>query len=112
MREARQRDIAEALKKQHNDASHLAGETLPDSRQVYCMKIVTFFLQAGVPLQKLAHFCDLLEEMLFVLLTVDTCLTLSLLSWKRSRQESRMKYLVMHSQWYMMVLLGWVKLWQ
>ena len=37
------------------------GETIPDSQQVYCVKVVTCFLRASVPLQKLVHFCDLLE---------------------------------------------------
>ena len=48
MREARQTNIAEALKK-HNDASHLKGETLPESQQVYRVKVATCFLRAGVP---------------------------------------------------------------
>ena len=58
---AREKSIAEALKK-HNEESHLRGETLPDSQQVYRVKVVTCFLRAAVPLRKLDCFRELLEE--------------------------------------------------
>ena len=60
-RESRERDIAKALQaydKQENPSGH----TLPEAQRVYCIKVVTTFLKAGVPLNKLNHFRDLLEE--------------------------------------------------
>ena len=60
-KEAREKDIAEALV-QYNSDNHLRGETLPQSQQVYRVKVVKTFLQAGVPLSKLNIFRDLLEE--------------------------------------------------
>ena len=41
---------------------HLKGETLPESVQVYRVKVMRTFLQAGVPLGKLDVFRELLEE--------------------------------------------------
>ena len=60
-KEAREKSIAEALKA-HNQEAHLKGESLPENQQVYRVKVVTCFLRAGVPLRKLIHFCELLEE--------------------------------------------------
>ena len=40
--EARERDIAEALKK-HNTAAHPGGETLPMDQQVYRIKVLASF---------------------------------------------------------------------
>ena len=60
-KEAREKDIAQALA-QYNSENHLRGETLPHSQQVYRVKVVKAFLQAGVPLSKLSIFRDLLEE--------------------------------------------------
>ena len=57
---ARERDIAEALTK-HNETAHL-GETLPMAQQVYRIKVVTAFLRAGTPLNKLTCFRNILEE--------------------------------------------------
>jgi len=41
---------------------HVNGGTLPESLQVYRVKVLRTFLQAGVPLQKLDVFRTLLEE--------------------------------------------------
>ena len=60
-REAREQEIAVALKA-HNSEVHLVGETLPDSQQVFRVKVVTAFLCSGVPLSKLDNFRELLEE--------------------------------------------------
>ena len=57
-------DIAEALKAS-DEVAHRVGETLPHSRQVYCVKVVTAFLWAAVPPNKLEHFRELLEEHAF-----------------------------------------------
>ena len=59
-KEAREQDISQALRK-YNEC-HPRGETLPESQQVYRVKVVRTFLQAGVPLSKLSDFRDLLEE--------------------------------------------------
>lgn len=47
---------------QHNDRMHFRGETLPQEQQVYHIKVVTAFLKAGVPLNKINSFRDILEE--------------------------------------------------
>ena len=60
-KEAREQDIADALKI-HNSKEHLKGETLPQQQQVFRVKVVTAFLRAAVPLNKLESFRDLLEE--------------------------------------------------
>ena len=60
-KEAREQDIAQALK-QYNSERHPRGETLLESQQVYRVKVVQTFLQAGVSLSKLGIFRELLEE--------------------------------------------------
>ena len=57
-RESRKRDIAKALELQENPS----GQTLPEAPCVHHIKVVTTFLKAGVPFNKLHHFRDLLEE--------------------------------------------------
>ena len=47
---------------QHNSETHQRGETLPQEQQVYRVKVVTSFLKAGVPLNKIDSFRDILEE--------------------------------------------------
>ena len=61
MKEAREKNIADMLV-QHNEETHLRGETLPEQQQVYRIKVVTAFLKAGVPLSKIESFRELLEE--------------------------------------------------
>ena len=58
---AREKDIALALQS-HNDTTHLEGESLPMNLQVHRVKVVTAFLQAGVPLNKATCFRPILEE--------------------------------------------------
>ena len=60
-KEARQKDLAEALQK-YNDDVHLRGETLPQTQQVYRVKVLKSFLRAGIPLNKIDPLRDLLEE--------------------------------------------------
>ena len=57
-----ERDIAEAFDNAYNKEEHLAGETLSRDVQVYRVKVVRTFLKAGVPLNKVDIFRDLLEE--------------------------------------------------
>ena len=59
VKEARERDIAQALKK-HNTATHLEGETLSKDQQVYRIRVVTAFLRTRI--NKVSHFRDVLEE--------------------------------------------------
>ena len=61
MKEAREKNIADMLV-QHDEETHLRGETLPEQQQVYRIKVVTAFLKAGVPLSKIESFRELLEE--------------------------------------------------
>ena len=60
-KEKREQDIAEALKLYDKDV-HPVGETLSSDQRVYRVKVVSTFLKAGVPLNKLDVFQDLLEE--------------------------------------------------
>ena len=60
-REAREQDIANALRV-HNAEERLKDETPPQQQQVYHVKVVTAFLRAAIPLNKLESFRDLLEE--------------------------------------------------
>lgn len=57
-------DIAEALQKYDTD-SHLSGETLPEEVRVYRVKVLCTFLKAGVAINKIDDFRDLLEENAF-----------------------------------------------
>ena len=54
-------DILAALKA-YDTQVHPAGESLPDSTRIYRVKVVMTMLKAGVPLSKIDHFRDLLEE--------------------------------------------------
>ena len=60
-KESRERDIADAIK-DYNKTHHLCGETLPQTVEVYRIKVISTFLRAGVPLSKIACFRELLEE--------------------------------------------------
>ena len=46
----------------YNSTEHLRGETLPEAQQVYRVKVMKTFLQAGVPIAKLDVFREILEE--------------------------------------------------
>lgn len=59
--EAHERDIATSFAK-YNQQEHTSGETLPEEMQVYRIRVVTAFLKASVPLNKVEIFQDLLEE--------------------------------------------------
>ena len=63
-RDKRERDIAAALKK-HDECHHPKGEILPESVRVFRVKVVTAFLKAGIPLNKIEHFRSILEETAF-----------------------------------------------
>ncbi len=60
-KEATEMDIAAAMK-QHDASTHSKGETLPEEQRVYRARVTKAFLRAGVPLSKLTHFRELLEE--------------------------------------------------
>ena len=60
-KEKREQEIAVALKAQNADVL-LVGEGLPDDTQVFRVKVVTTFLRAGFPLNKVEIFRDLLQE--------------------------------------------------
>ena len=60
-RESREKDIAEALAK-YDKQEHPIGEMLSQDQRIYRINVVTAFLKAGVPLAKIDHFCDILEE--------------------------------------------------
>ena len=60
-KEKQQQDIAEKLKK-YNQETHKSGESLSQDQQVFRVRVVTAFLRAGVPLNKLDYLRDLLEE--------------------------------------------------
>ena len=60
-KEKRKRTIAEMLKK-YGQQIHLAGENLPESIRVYRIRVLGCVLKAGVPLNKVDKFRDILEE--------------------------------------------------
>ena len=60
-KEKQEMDIAEALRASDLDL-HPKGETLPQDQRVYRVKVVRTFLRAGVPLNKIPVFRELLEE--------------------------------------------------
>ena len=60
-KELRNKNIVQCLQK-YSDEVHITGETLPEAQQIFRVKVVTAFLKAGIPLNKLVHFKDLLEE--------------------------------------------------
>ena len=60
-RKANDLDVAQSLMK-YNKEVHGQGETLPEQQQVFRVKVVKSFLQAGVPLGKIDHFRALFEE--------------------------------------------------
>ena len=55
------KEIAEALRS-HDAVHNPKGNTLPDNQRVYRVKVTRTFLSAGVPLNKIALFRELLEE--------------------------------------------------
>ena len=87
-RDARERDIAEALTK-YNDSVHLEGETLPMEQQVYRVKVLKAFLKAGTPLNKLNCFRGILEENAFRL--TDRSHMANLLPFILNEEQDRMK---------------------
>ena len=60
-KEKKERDIADMLLK-YDNAVHPVGETLSESVRVYWVRVLRTFLRAGVPLEKVNTFRDLLEE--------------------------------------------------
>ena len=59
--EAREQDIATAFAR-YSQHEHVSGETLSREVQVYRIQVVTTFLKAGIPLNKIDVFRDLLEK--------------------------------------------------
>jgi len=57
-------EIAESLRQQ-DELEHPKGESLPDDQRVYRIRVVRTFLSAGVALNKIPEFRDLLEEHAF-----------------------------------------------
>ena len=62
----REKDRVDSLHAYHLEV-HPKGETLPDEQRVHRMKVLTAFLRAGIPLNKLSCFADILEENAFSL---------------------------------------------
>ena len=60
-KQAKQRDIAEALN-QYDKLNHPKGETLPESVRIYRITVVKSFLKAGIPLSKVDCLRELLED--------------------------------------------------
>jgi len=54
-------NILDAMKK-YDELAHPKGETLTEEQHVYIVRVITAFLKAGVPLNKLDNFHDLLED--------------------------------------------------
>ena len=58
---SRERDIAQAFKSYEQEV-HPHGETLSEDHKLWRVKVLTTFMRAGVPLAKINHFKQLLEE--------------------------------------------------
>lgn len=63
-KDKQERDIADMLVT-YDKTTHPVGEGLSESVRVYRVKVVRTFLRAGVPLQKVDQFRELLEENAF-----------------------------------------------
>ena len=57
---SREREIAAALKA-YELKVHPSGETLSEPHKLYCIKVVTAFMTAGVPLSKVEFFRPILS---------------------------------------------------
>ena len=71
-KEASERDIVKELAV-YNENTHMVGETIAGNMQVFHVKVLSTFLHAGVPLNKLELFRDSLKRMDIVLQTDVTC---------------------------------------
>ena len=60
-KEKREHDIVKALGAYDKEV-HPVGETLPADQRIFRIKVVSTFLKAGVPLNKIDIFRDVLEE--------------------------------------------------
>ena len=60
-KEKREHDIVKALGA-YDEEVHPVGETLPADQRIFRIKVVSTFLKAGVPLNKIDIFRDVLEE--------------------------------------------------
>lgn len=60
-KEAKQRSIAESLRK-YDESNHPSGEMLSEPIRIYRIRVVKSFLKAGIPLSKVDRLRDLLEE--------------------------------------------------
>ena len=60
-KEQRERDIAKAFR-QYDSEVHPSGETLPEDVRVYRVKVLSTFLKADVPINKIPVFREILEE--------------------------------------------------
>ena len=87
-KEARERDIAEALKR-HDQTIRQKGDTLPESQRIYRVKVAMTFLRAGVPFEKIDCFRELLEENAFRL--VDKRYLLDLVPFILNEEKARIK---------------------
>ena len=64
-KEIREKETLLAALKKHDECHHPKGEKLPESVRVVRVKVVTAFLKAGIPLNKIEHFRSILEETAF-----------------------------------------------
>jgi phosphodiesterase/alkaline phosphatase D-like protein len=65
-KEARERDVVDSSRK-YNEITHLREETLPKDQQIYRVKAFTAVPKAGVALNEIDCFRDLLEDNTFCL---------------------------------------------
>lgn len=61
VKEARERDLADSLKR-HDQQMSQSGDTLPEAQRIFRVKVAMTFLRAGVPFEKVCYFRELLEE--------------------------------------------------
>ena len=82
------------------------GETLPEQHRLYRIKVVRTFLLAGVPLNKLSVFRELLEENAYSLSDRRHMSDLIPFILQQEKEHLRKKSVVKQSQLFSMAQVG------
>lgn len=84
--------------KKYNELADTKGETLTEEQRVYRVRVVTAFLKAGVPLNKLDNFRDLLEDGGYCLTSLTHMRQIIPFVRRKRRRGSKLKFLVVKLQ--------------
>lgn len=100
-REVRKQNTVVA-KRAYNAKEHLVGEHLPDTQQVFHVKVVSAFLRAGVPLTKLQFSKELLKRVGIAFLTSTLYLIFHLSKKTKKRIAGCNESIIFDSACYLM----------